>query len=61
LKPEQKELRSLLCVEQQSTVLYVTWSRRNSNKPDIGQEETVIKLSGEGAPIKLRPEKNELR
>ncbi len=45
LKPEQKELRSLLCVEQQSTVLYDTWSRRNSNKPDIGEEETVIKLS----------------
>jgi len=47
---------------QQSTVLYDTWSRRNSNKPDIGEEETVIKLSGEeGTPIKLRVEKNELR
>ncbi len=60
LKPEQKEHQSLLCVEQQSTVLYETWIRRNSNKPDNGEEGTVIKLSGEGALIKLRPEKKEL-
>ncbi len=44
MKPEQKELRSLLCVEQQSTVLYDTWSRRDSNKIDSGEEGTVIKL-----------------
>jgi len=44
LKPEQKELQSLLCVEQQNTVLSDTWSRRNSNKIDIGEEGTVIRL-----------------
>ncbi len=61
LKLEQKEHWSLLCVEQQSTVLYDTWIRKNSNKPDIGEEGTVIKLSGEeGALIKLRLEKKEL-
>jgi len=44
LKLEEKELRSLLCVEQQSTVLSDTWSRRDSNKIDSGEEGTVIKL-----------------
>jgi len=44
LKPEEKELRSLLCVEQQSIVLSDTWSRRDSNKIDSGDEGTVIKL-----------------
>jgi len=47
----KKELQSLLCVEQQSTVLSDTWSRRDSNKIDSGEEGTVIKL---------RPEKKEL-
>jgi len=44
LKLEDKELRSLLCVEQQSAVLYDTWSRRDYNKIDSGEEGTVIKL-----------------
>jgi len=47
LKLEEKELRSLLCVEQQSTVLSDTWSRRDSNKIDSGEEKTVIKLTVE--------------
>jgi len=33
-----------MCGAQRSTVLYDNWSRRDSNKTDIGEEGTVIKL-----------------
>src|SRR6266404_808227 len=42
LKLEQKEHWSLLCVEQQSTVLYDTWIRKNSNKIETRGERALV-------------------